>query len=296
VSELNNWLNLYKKYSCTACKSACRGNSIKMKLIKNDNMKNLCFIILTLIFVSCSNDEETNNNNNSSNDLLKKIIYYNYTNFGTEIYKSKELNIYYTNENKIDYVKVECFGPNCSGDIATIKYQYSGNLITSKQRFINNTAAAINDYFEYDNQNRVVKYKRYHYPFWYEYTYEYLSNGNIKVTKFDQLGINFIPTDSYEMTLDQNQNIISYSSSNGTSTYDNKVSAINGIIGMDKIYFIDQLSDDTFYLSYSNNKISTYGIDSQGFNYQYNYSYEYNANNKPTKKYIDNKLYVEYEY
>lgn len=257
-------------------------------------MKNLCFIILTLIFVSCSNDEEINNNSN--NDLLKKIIYYNYTNFGTEIYKSKELSIYYANENKIDYVKVECFGSNCTGNIATIKYHYSGNLITSKQRFINNTATEIIDYFEYDNQNRVVKYKRYNPSYMREYTYEYLTNGNIKVTEFEPLGLNFIPTDSYEMTLDQNQNIISYSSSNGTDIYDTKVSAINGIIGMDKIYFIDQLSDDTFYLSYSNNVISTYGIDSQGFNYQYNYSYEYNANNKPTKKYKDNKLYVEYEY
>jgi hypothetical protein len=264
-----------------------------MKFKKN-NMKNLYFILLVLFLFSCSNDEETNNNNN---DLLKKIITYQYTNFGNDIYKYNELIINYTSDNKIDNVKVQTFGSSSTGEIATIKYHYSGDLIVAKERFIgNNTTSQADDYFEYDNQNRVVKYKRYHDLPHSEYTYEYLSNGNILVTRFEQSGIDFVAANSYIMTLDQNQNIISYIGYNSTTTYDNKVSAINGIIGMDKIYFIDQLSDDTFYLSYANNITSTYGVDSQGFNFQNNYSYEYNINNKPTKKFRENKLYFEYEY
>ena len=242
---------------------------------------------------SCSNDNETHNNG-----LLKKITTYGYTNFGTKILKEKELRIYYTNENKIDYIQVEYFDTFDPKKTTTTKFFYTGDLITSKDRFTGNyTPSDIhNEYFEYDNKNRVVKYKNNDDSARHEYTYEYPTNGNILVTQFDRFGINYFPSHSYEMILDQNLNITGYSNIENTSIFDDKVSAINGIIGLDKIYFINTQGYDTFNMSYSNNKILDYGKDILGLDVQQNYSYKYNANNKPTKKYIENKLYFEYEY
>jgi hypothetical protein len=262
-----------------------------MKLIKTNQMKNLCFIILTIIFLSCSNDEDSSNNNSG---LLKTIITYNVTNFGTQTFKSDEVNLFYSENNKIDYVTVENFSPNSSGNKATIKYHYSGDLITLKERFIeNNTTSQADDYFEYDNLNRIVKYKRYHSLPHSEYTYEYLSNGNIIQTYYTQQGLDFIPYSSENFTFDSNLNLTSRNFEN--YEYDNKLSPTNGILGLDKIYYIDQYSDDDFYPTYFNNIIYQTNSNNGTF-FEVNSTYEYNSDNKPIKK-IQNGLVVkEYLY
>ncbi len=259
-------------------------------------MKNLSVFIVLLLFISCSSDEQVTNNTN--NNLLKKIIKYSYTNFGTEIFKYNEKTIYYTTDNKIDKVKVEYFPPILSSGITTIKYYYSGDLIVSKIRFVEDNPSPQGEYyFEYDNQNRIVKFKR-NYLYREQYTYQYLPDNEILVTKFLHNGLDYIPNGTYNFTLDQNQNISEYINNleSVTNLYDNKISVINGIIGLDKLYFVEQYNDDEFNFSYFNNIISKDGIDNFGNDFHQTYSYEYNGDNKPVKKYIDNKLYYEYEY
>lgn len=259
-----------------------------MKLLKKGNMKNLCFIILTLLVVSCSSDNETTSNNSNSG-LLKTIITYGVTNFGTQTYKDNEVNIFYTENNKIDYVTVENFSSSSTGNIATIKYHYTGDLITSKERFINNNPVSqADDYFEYDNQNRVIKYKRYHEIPYNEYTYAHLSNGNILETYYIQQGLDFIPGYSNNFTFDTNLNLTSSNFEN--YQYDNKLSPTYGILGLDKIYYIDQLSDDDFYPTYFNN-ITYHTSTINGVFFEVNFTYEYNSNDKPTKK-IQNGLVI----
>lgn len=254
-------------------------------------MKNLSFIILSLMFVSCSNNEETTNNNSG---LLKRIVNYGVTNFGTQTFKDDEINLFYSENNKIDYVTVENFSNSSTGNIATIKYHYTGDLITLKERFIDsNPISQADDYFEYDNQNRVIKYKRYHNIPYNEYTYEYLTNGDILETYYIQNGFDFIPGFSDNFTFDANLNLTSRLAEN--YEYDNKLSPTYGILGLDKIYYIDQSSDDDFYLTYFNNIIYQTNTHNGTF-FEINSTYEYNSNNKPIKK-IQNGLVVkEYFY
>lgn len=263
---------------------------LEFNLIKNDSMKNLYFIFLTLIFVSCSNDEE----GNSNSGLLKTIVTYGVTNFGTQTYKYDEVNLFYRENNKIDYVTVKNYSVNSTGNIPTIKYHYTGDLITSKERFYqNDPVSSASDYFEYDNQNRVTKYKRYHNLPYNEFTYNYLPNGDILETYYVQDGLNFTPAFSNNFTFDANHNLISRSLVN--YEYDNKLSPTYGILGLDKIYYIEKLSDDDFYPTYFNNIV--YQKDTNnGTLIEVNSTYEYNSNNKPIKKIQNGLVIKEYLY
>lgn len=245
-------------------------------------MKKTLLFFLVIISFACSKDSDDNVFNNTVNPgLLKTIIKYNYDYYGNpEIYSKK--NIFYKNGNKIDYVSVEIFSQNNISSIAKIYYHYTGNLITSKERFVgDNPTSQADDYFEYDNQNRVIKYKRYHNLPYNEYTYEYLTNGNIIETYYTMQGVDFTPYSSENLTFDTNNNLASRFQRN--MVYDNNFSPTYGIIGLEKIYFIDQLSDDDFYPNYYNNIIQINGT-TNGQAFQSNFEFVYNNSNKPIKR------------
>jgi hypothetical protein len=256
-------------------------------------MKKLFLVLLILfVFYSCQNSDSNSSDGNAG--MLKKIIRHNYnasSNLQDEIY-----DFFYSNGNKLDYFTWKSTGADYEGIIATRKLTYSENdLIIKKERkttsnsFPNAVFGPEMEY-QYNNSNKLIKSIR-----WSNqdsgfdtYDFDHLSNGDIKFL-FNNTSTGTIKRDTIKF--DTNKNLIKNNypySGVEMFQYDNKLSPYYGVVGLDKIYFLDELSSYDFYPEYYNNIINRNEIS---------FSYEYNNYNKPTKKISSTgSVLVEYFY
>lgn len=198
-------------------------------------MKKLFALVsaFALVFTSCSNDED-DNSNNIPDVLVTKII---------ETYDD---NSTYTTEYVYSGTKlVSSTGSDGEYELFT----YTGNLITKIEYFLSDDTLDELETYTYDSSDRLISFVRV-FPTNTDWgnkeTYTYNTNGTISVnyysgdynsqTNLDQTGvITFL-----------NGEISQIATSDGNTddyTYDNKNNPFKNVLGYNKIYFTDALTD-----------------------------------------------------
>lgn len=197
-------------------------------------MKKLLYLLsaVALIFTSCSSDESSSRS--TTPILLTKII------------DTYEDNSTYTTDYVYSGTKL------VSATDSDDEYQlftYTGNLITKIEYFLSDDTLDQVDTYTYDSSDRLISFVRV-FPTDTDWgdkeTYTYNTNGTISV--------NYYSGDyNSQTTLDQtgvitflNGEISQIATSDGNTddyTYDNKNNPLKNVLGYDKIYFTDALTD-----------------------------------------------------
>lgn len=196
-------------------------------------MKKILFFLSGIAFLlnSCSNDDSTNSVNPSSDVLPVKIIqtYEDGSSFSVDITYNgnKVLKLIYSDGTFVDYI-------------------YSDNII-SKVEYYRNEVLYQEEFFQYDNNDRLVNHKRFEYENVaqdYDYakdvTYSYNLDGTVSsiMMSGEVLDPNF--TDTAVFTLNDYGEVILANHNQGyieSFTYDNKNSPFKNILGFDKLRF-----------------------------------------------------------
>lgn len=264
------------------------------------------FLLSILFFTIYSCQNSDNAQSVGSPGLLKKIVRHQYNNAGNLSYD----DIYefsYIDGNKLDLLTFKSNNKDLSSNElhSIVKFIYSENgLIIKKEIKRISTNNSNPDFrtlmtYEYDNSNRLIKSIRESYVGSTAkdiIDLEYISNDYIKFT-FTQEYSNYIKKDT--LKFDSNKNLI-YNNAYAREEkfqYDTKLSPCFGIVGIDKIYFIDEGSNYDFYPSYYNNVIKrSDNNNNNGVLQTSNYIYEYNSSNKPIKGTLVAQPKTEIEY
>lgn len=250
-------------------------------------MKKIKLLICLLLIIACSNEDEISKNELGNSGMIKAII------FKTDISpheSDSKTSYFYSEGNKIkriEYLKEKTV------DYGTVDYKhhffYENNLIIRVESFYRTkdiTNLNVVYYFEYDSNQRIIKFTRDSNRDGIEiHNYEYLNNGNIS-DNYKKENMNNFQTNILEFDINGN---LTYDGYYERFTYDNKTSPYFGIIGFDKLFFVNMNSlQGSFYPTYFNN------LKTRSYNsIVNNYSYEYNSESKPIKT-SSNRVIFEY--
>lgn len=197
-------------------------------------MKKLLYLFsaIALVLTSCSSDESSSSS--TTPILLTKIIdtYEDDSTYTTE-YEYSGNKIIRSYDSEGEYVL----------------FTYTGNLITKLEFFLSDDTLEQVETYSYDSSDRLISFVRVQptdTDWGQKETYTYNTNGTISV--------NYYSGDyNSQTTLDQtgvitflNGEISQIATSDGNTddyTYDNKNNPLKNVLGLDKIYFTDALTD-----------------------------------------------------
>jgi hypothetical protein len=223
------------------------------------------FSAFALVFTSCSSDDTPviTTPVDTSGILVTRII---------ETYDD---NSTYTTEYVYSGNKIV----SASGSDGYEMFTYTGNLITKIEFFLSDNTLDQVETYSYDSSDRLISLVRV-YPTetsWGDkQTYTYNTNGTISVSFYSG---NYTSQTNLDRTGEitfLNGEISQITTSDGNTdnyTYDNKINPFKNVLGFNKFYFIDALTDGNL------NNVTEMTSSTIGGSYVN--SYTYNANNFP---------------
>ncbi|SNR14163.1 hypothetical protein [Tenacibaculum jejuense] len=245
-------------------------------------MKKIKVLIGLLIILSCSSEDEITENELGNPGMIKSII------SSSPNENDAKISYSYQDGNKLKSIAYS----KESLDDGTLDYKhyffYEDNLIVrieSSYRTENITNLNVINYFEYDNDGKLIKFTRDSNRDGIEtHNYSHLSNGNISDSYKRQNMSNF---QTKTLEINDAKNLVS-DGFYRTYTYDDKRSPHYGIIGFDKLYFaeIHLLGVESYPEYYNNIKTITWNFNSRSF------SYKYNSDLKPLSRDYEDMNYI----